>query len=159
MNLFKLAIKEKDRIVYIIVFGVIFVFVGIQLPDFYLRFVDKTVYVKYTTPILFDKSTYHACEKQNALTNIQISIDTPIEVQSRLYLSRKTADTYNVVKEYDIHSFLKAQPAIQSLWSTTQLPCNLLPGTYFYRGILLYNIKNISKETAFSSETFDVVPK
>lgn len=140
------------------IFALVFVVGGLFLPPVWLRYFDKTEYIQYIGDINFDKASYAPCEEQVAQSTLKILTNSDVKITSRLYL-QKSSDRNNneVIKEYTFDTFLAAQPNPQTFTSRTQLPCDLKPGIYFYRGILDYSIKGIKKTTSFNTEQFTVV--
>lgn len=148
---------HPSRLFYMALFALIFTIIGVVGPYSYLRFFDKTEYIKYLVPVSFDKKIYAPCEEQQALVKIQALIDSHVNVQSRLYLIIVNSKTeLEVIKEYSMESFIASNKSPIIVVSKVQLPCNLQEGTYFYRGILTYKIKGIEKSSQFTSDQFTI---
>lgn len=145
----------RDRVLFSSFFFVVFMVFSYVVPRIYYQYLDNHQYIAFTQPISFGKKVYTACEKQTFITHIKIDIDSDIDIQSRLYLTIST-NQYKIIKQYNVSSFLKSQPEIQTFITETSLPCDLTPGIYFYRGVLVYKIRGITKLSPFFTDTFSV---
>lgn len=142
---------------HILLFGAIFAFMGAVIPKVYYQYLDNKNYIEYQGNVTFDKKEYRACETQTAQSIFNILIDSPIVVESRLYLQREEENKNEIIKEYRFESFLKSELEPQIHIVKADLPCGLEPGTYFYRGILIYHIRGIKKVSSFASEQFTII--
>ncbi len=147
----------RNRLIFACIGAIIFSIVGFNLPYIYLRYFDTKDYIQYVGEVSFNKKVYQPCEDQVAQTSVKILIDSNIQVNSRMYLTVSSEENiFKIIKEYHFETFLEFQRHIQTFHSTVQLPCDLVPGVYFYRGILTYKIKGVEKMTSFTSEPFTV---
>lgn len=146
--------KFNHRLMYALLFGALFVFVGWVLPEMYFKYFDKTEYYKVTQPVSVDKKIYHPCDditfdiKREALLDIVASI----RFEAVRLIPGDGVQKYPMTQATQA-SFTKGKGQILV---THKLPCEVPDGTYNILASVKYVVRNFEKNYVWSSELFKV---
>ncbi len=132
-----------------------FTFIAWSISNFYLRFLDKTQYLKITQPINVDKMVYKPCDTMVLTTQMEALVDVNIKTLTQLILVKQGDGTEKTDTVIEGEIPIKAMgPHIVS--GNLTLPCGLKEGRYFWQGNARYEVKGIEKTVSFITVNFDV---
>lgn len=143
----------KDSVCDILLFAAAFMVLGYFIPQFYYQYLDKTQYFVIDNPMIVGGTDFYACDT----VTVEVHRKTMYAMQavsvSELVLFSGNVEVARYKKDLSIN-------ADSSVTSTTwDLPCNIKPGTYFFRGVVSYKFRGIDKNTEFYTTQFDVISK
>lgn len=146
--------KHTGRFVYALIFAMVFTFLGETITHIYHQYFDKTNYISFAEPITFDKKLYAPCDKMQALIKLQSMVSTPTVTRYSLRLIED--GTFKVVQESEKAGFVKRVDGVEPISVDFQLPCNLSAGSYFFTGIITYQISGVVRNYDFITDQFSV---
>lgn len=147
-------IDAGEKLFHVVFFALAFVLMGKFIPEIYFKYFDKTEYYTVEIPILLDKKEYKACEtlimeiKRNSLVN------TDATSYLELILVRESGAN----QEFDrITKQIVLDKGQKEIGVPLPIPCNSIPGTYFYQGVVGFTINGIDHHTPLKTDTFKVI--
>jgi hypothetical protein len=146
--------KHIITFIYVALGATFFTLVGTILPKAYLQYIDKTEYVRFVDNISLDRKLYAPCDEMKALLKLDSRVASPITTQFRL--KRIQDGIITIVFERKSTSFVRPTNGIETIAATYKVPCELPNGTYFFTGIITYDVEGIEKNYSFTTEQFRV---
>lgn len=140
----------KNNVLFILGCALVFAFLGQAIPNIYFRYIDKTVYYEIKSPVEVEKSEYKPGEtvvvefNRNSL----ICTEATSVVDLVLYENNREVTHYKRDIALDI-----GKQKVQAIFD---LPQNLTPGNYFFRGVVSFRVRDVPKTASFYTDTFDV---
>lgn len=143
----------KERIVYMMIFIVLFNMLGYYFPLFYYRNLDRTEYVTVEVPATIDKQSYRPCEKVIVTVDRRSKINTRGSnvVQLIQLVNEETQKRTTLAKDdfiIEVGRVILHLPYI--------IPCDTLPGKYFIETVIEYKAHDIERHYIWSTEGFSV---
>lgn len=144
---------DTDRYLWAIVFGLAFVIMGYFAPRIYYEYIDSTNYITVKQPVGTNKKIYQPCEEITFVLERNSMIDSTVVGQYELILV-KADSNYDIVREYN-DTFIVNKDA-RTITQRYKIPCQLEPGTYFIRGLYIYNFHDVQHQYPIVTDLFTV---
>lgn len=145
------------RVLWALIFAVIFSVVGRAVPVTYYQFFDTTEYLSIDSPISVDKAYYKPGDLVMVSAGVEAQIDVQAMVLTELVLVKQGSGDYIRVDGSQIVQeapFRKQDHHIVSNY--LKLPNNLPDGSYYWKGNATYYIRGIERTESYISQTFNV---
>jgi hypothetical protein len=134
-----------------LLFAFAFAGIGYIVPEIYYKYFDNTQYYTITNPVTVEGALFKPCDKVTVeihrkalIATTAISVRELVLVKDNIEVARFRSDISINLNEEIVHT----------QW---QLPCDLDPGIYMFRGIVNYQYRGVEKYTEFRSTEFEVI--
>lgn len=152
----KHLINFKNSIIvqayWILLFAILFLFLGMFIPRWYIKYIDDRDYFVIEMPLTTDKPEYYPCENVNIVSKRHAHLDLYVRVH--LELVKVVDGKFERVQTQEFNKTVNKGDEVAL--NVFKLPCNLDPGLYFYRGTTTYQIQGVDKYFNFISDNFRV---
>lgn len=153
---FRQDMFHPNRIMYALIFALLFSGIGYYAPAFYLENIDKTEYYTMQQPLKMDKITYKPCDTTVLTTTRKSLVDTNITFTRDLKLIRIIDEAHVTIPQARFISDQIVSKGIKVISVALPLPCDLEDGTYYWEGNGIYKVRNIEKNYIYISDSFEV---
>lgn len=138
-----------NRLIYIVIFALLFSLLGTTIPNTYYRYFDKTDYVSVRQPARVDKMLYQPCD--TAIT--QVVRTSLIDVHGDIisYVVLVDGNNLSIRKLYEGRVGIENSKDEIFIFKF-KLPCDLSDGSYYIQAVIQYRFKSVEK--AYSWKTF-----
>jgi hypothetical protein len=127
-----------------------FILVGYYLPKIYFDYFDMTDYYSVSVPIKVNKNLYTPCEKVTWTMRRKALVDIDAMATTELILMKGNEEVYRN------QTSLVLEKGEYDVTTSQVLPCLLINGDYFYRGIVSYRINSTLKRFSYYTDPFRV---
>lgn len=144
------------RVGWAVAFALVFIIIGLFLPDLYYKYLDQTQYYSVQQPIPVAQKWYKPCDDV-VMTAIRDSrFDVSGTVQTDLVLKQGNNEIFKVpnVKFNRGISVKKGNSVTVSF--SYRLPCDLADGVYYWQLSFSYKVRGFDKEYVAISDLFNV---
>jgi len=141
-----------ERLLSVLLFAFLFVGLGKLVPDVYFQFFDKTIYYSIKNPVPVDRPVYTSCDTVVLKFERSAAINTSAKATIELVLTNTDSET-------EVQRFTKdlvLEPGTKTIYSNYWLPCDIPEGSYYYNGIVEFDVGSYKKETNFVTDRFIV---
>ena len=134
-----------------------FTIVGVLAPSMYFLYFDKTEYISYSQPIKVDKAEYKPCENVEVSTYKDAKVNIQAYVIRELFLARQVDGKEKAVRIYstEFNVFIPKDNGL--ILGRYTLPCDIDPGTYYWKANLIYKYRGGEHTYSSTSERFKVI--
>jgi hypothetical protein len=152
--------RIKPKLIAIVggaIVAILFTIFGLALPHITQRlFPDNQDYYYYDkSPIGVNKTTYYPCDPVLASVRRTAKDDTQGEFYRDLVLYRRLqGGVTEEITVYNIKTVSTITEGEADVNLVFELPCNLVPGTYFWKGLIVYKIKGVEHNYRYETEKF-----
>lgn len=143
-----------ERIFFALLFGAVFMIIGIYAPKIWLTYFDKTDYYRVQQPVETDKHEYKSCERLviNLVRTSSISDNAHSTVQ---LFSASNSGTLKFIPLFNGNIIVEKSNE-QVFYLNYELPCNLPAGKYYIKAAIKYRIQGVDRNYFWSTRAFDV---
>lgn len=140
---------------YMVIFAVIAIAAGYCIPQTYYQYFDTTEYYQIKNPVEIKEEQVFACSQIDAYIDRVSLIDGQGDAIVNLTLIREDMDgALDRVKSINRRiTITKGSGVIITHW---EVPCEIKPGTYYFDGVVEYEVRGVKKNTSFKTELFNV---
>jgi hypothetical protein len=143
----------KDSACEIAIFAAVFAVLGYFIPQAYYQYFDKTQYFSIENPMMVEGNNFYACDTITVEVHRKAAYAMQAVSVSELVLYKDNVEVARYKKDLSINL---DSDIVHTTWD---LPCNLMPGNYFFRGVVNYKFRGLDKTTEFFTTVFDVISK
>lgn len=145
---------HPTRLLYMGLFALIFMFIGVGVPDIYFKYIDKTEYIKVVQPVHVEQEIYKRGE-DISVTIIRTSlINTQGHIVIQLHLVRDNNTESKYILANSEIAIVKSDNEI--FYQTYTLPIDIPVGNYHLEAVVNYPYRNLIKTYAWKSESFSI---
>jgi hypothetical protein len=146
----------EHRLFHALVGALLFMGVASLFINTYYQYLDNRQYYRLELPVSVDKDEYYACNEVVLSGKVYSEVAARGTSQRELVLVR--VDTEETVQSVEKTVNLNTTPEDGVFFKRrVNLPCDLETGSYFYRGRLDYEVRDVGKHFEFYTETFEVI--
>ena len=152
--------SNLERLATIAIFAIMFSVLGYFIPILYLRYFDKTEYVKIHQPVSSELLEYKRGDNLGLILNRKIVLDTIVKQNAKIvHVNGNTITTQLSHDDSPPEIYLSDTKGEFEVTKTNTLfvPCNAVPGRNYIQVFFTYNIKNVEKTYSYISEVFTVL--
>lgn len=147
--------RVQEQLRYMVMFALIFSLIGSglnQMAKLYFERVDSTQYYRVIPPVRTDKKQYKPCDPVEVFITREAKIDT----QGKSIVSLTLVNENPLVKKRitTITRDVIVTKGIDTYVATWNLPCDIRDGTYYWEIDFRYFVKDITKTTHFTTDSF-----
>lgn len=143
------------RILYAIVFATAFALIGYFAPRAYYEAADAREFYHVESPLSVNKEFYEPCNEVVVSGKVYSSV--AVEALGHRELVLVDLDTEETIEGINEIVNLNTTPISGTFFKRrVSLPCELKPGSYFFRGRVDFEIRNATKHIEYYTETFQV---
>jgi hypothetical protein len=144
-----------SRLLFAAIFAVATMTFVNQATEFYFKNIDKTEYFSVKQPVSIDKNEYLSCEpilvdlvRTSVITTRAVSTVEIILVNDKGEWFKQTigGSDFNIDKSQG-----------QVIHVRFVLPCDIIPGQYFLKAVVHYEVRGMPKDYVWESESFQVI--
>jgi len=146
----------SKRMVWALIFSVLFMSLGRLIPDVYFQYFDNTPYYTIVQPIPVDKKYYKPCENVQITATRTSQVNTTIDAFIELVLRKDNTAILKVPGSQIHRSSIITRSERQTVLISYPLPCNISEGVYYWQILVKYKVHGYGKEYAAVTDTFNV---
>lgn len=143
--------KVHSKAPHMLFFSLLFMIIGWFVHFAYFNFLDNTVYFKYNS-VATNKEEYELCEQ----ISLEFDRNSLINTDGHLIVQLYEKDDHRIVHQREAFDISIFQGERQYSDKTFYLPCNLCPSTYYYEGLLTFDVKGVKKVVTFTTNDFTI---
>lgn len=147
-------IDTMEKLFHVTFFAVAFVLMGKFIPEIYYQYFDKTKYYTIEVPVLIDKMEYRACDTLVMEVRRNSLVDVDAKSYLEMVLIRSNGSDMEVSR---LTREIVLEKGQSKVGVPLPIPCDSVPGEYFYRGIVSFTINGVDKDTPFHTTGFNVI--
>lgn len=152
--------KFVKNVLVVMLFITSFNVVGYLLPQIYYQYFDRTEYLKFQDSVEVTLDKYKVCDdveltfRREAAEDLEYQSITQL-VLYQIYQEEAEPNTFKKLFFEPQYGIIKK--GATNIKIAVPLPCAVEPGEYYFEGAYNYQVKNIKRNTYWTSERFDVI--
>lgn len=144
--------RIKHNFFYIVLFATIAILGGWIPPYIYYKYINKTQYFTYDS-VTTDKTEYKACDP----ITLHVKRKALIETRGRLSVTLYKRNDGGIAYQHTQLDVPITSGPREFDDATFAIPCEgIIPGEYWYRGVLIYHVDRVEQSVNFDTNYFKV---
>jgi hypothetical protein len=149
----------QQRILWMLVWTALLVFLGHYIPRLYIQYFDTRQYIEITEDVSFDRKVYAPCDTATAKITAKLSVDSEIVTNTRMMkvlTERMPPDNFQIISTTQSTGFVTAQPEPQTYTVDYPIACDLEEGVYLWRAEISHFVSGIKKVEPFQTALISI---